>query len=192
MEDLWGKTETSFPLHKAYNIYEDAKQSYDKRIDLFPGVGQPDLNPAQQSNGFVSYTNSGGISRKDDIRSAINSIAARIAKAKDVKGTLCLNNRMANHGSFKTPPLDLALQSKQGFKGGETAQRFYTKFPIYRPRGHGMPDVTDDLGHVWQQQTTLHRPKNSMYSTFTQGDAWSDTKSHYKYSQIQRRSNSNF
>lgn len=135
------------------------------------------MNPAQKSNGFVSYTNSGGISRKDDIRGAINSIATRIARAKDIKGTLCLNNRMANHGSFKTPPLDLALQSKQGFKGGETAQRFYTKFPVYRPRGHGMPDVTDDLNRVWKDQTSLHRPQNSMYSTFTQGDAFSDQHS---------------
>ena len=151
MEERWGKTETSFPLHKAYTIYEDAKQPYDKRVDLYPGVGNPDLNPAQQSNGFVNYTNSGGISKKDDLRGAINSIAARIGKAKDVKGTLCLNNRMANHGTFKTPPLDLALQSKQGFKGGETAQRFYTKFPVYRPRGHGMPDVTDDLDKVWAE-----------------------------------------
>lgn len=44
-EERWGKTETSFPLHKAYTIYEDAKQPYDKRLDLFPGVGQPDLDP---------------------------------------------------------------------------------------------------------------------------------------------------
>lgn len=56
---------------------------------------------------------------------------------------------MANHGSYKTPPLDLALQSKSGFKGGETAQRFYTKFPIYRPREHGAPLVEDDLNKAW-------------------------------------------
>lgn len=46
MEERWGKTETSFPLHKAYTIYEDAKQPYDKRVDLFQGVGGTDLNPA--------------------------------------------------------------------------------------------------------------------------------------------------
>ena len=145
MEERWGKTETSFPLHKAYNIYEDAKQPYDKRLDLYQGVGTPALNPSQQSNGFVNYTNSGGISKKADIMGAIDSIAARLSRSKEVKGTLCLNNRMANHGSYKTPPLDLALGSKSGFKGGETAQRFYTKFPIYRPKGHGMPDVSDDI-----------------------------------------------
>ena len=151
MEERWGKTQDSFPLHKAYNIYEDASQPYDKRLELYPGVGSPDLHPAQQSNGFVNYTNSGGISKKEDIRGAINSIAARIARAKDIKGTLCLNNRMANHGSYKTPPLDLALNSKQGFKGGETAQRFYTKFPVYRPKAHGMPDVSDDLFKVFKE-----------------------------------------
>ena len=53
-----------------------------------------------------------------------------------------------------------------------------------------MPDVTDDLNKVWEQQTTLHRPKNSMYSTFTTADGFNDTKSAYK--SIQRRSNSNF
>ena len=109
-----------------------------------------------KSNGFVNYSNSGGISRKEDLRGAINSIAGRIAKAKEVKGTLCLNNRMANHGSYKTPPLDLALNSKSGFKGGETAQRFYTKFPIYRPKGHGMVDVTEDISKAWKDQTSLH------------------------------------
>ena len=46
MEERWGKTETSFPLHKAYNIYEDAKQPYDKRLDLYQGVGSPELHPS--------------------------------------------------------------------------------------------------------------------------------------------------
>lgn len=170
MEERYGKTETSFPLHKAYNIYEDAKQPYEKRLELYPGVGSPDLHPSQQSNGFVNYSNSGGISTKEDIRGQINSIAARIARAKEIKGTLCLNNRMANHGSYKTPALDLALSSKQGYKGGETAQRFYTKFPIYRPKGHGMPNVTDDISDVWKQQTSLHQAKNSMYNTFSTGE----------------------
>jgi len=69
------------------------------------------------------------------LRSEINSIALKIAEAKKIKGTLCLNNGKPNGASWKTPQLDLALQSKSGFKGGETAQRFYMKFPIYRPRG---------------------------------------------------------
>jgi len=112
MEERWGKTETSFPLYKAYNIYEDANQNYDKRVELYPGVGSPDLHPSQQSNGFVNYTNSGGISRKEDIRGTINTIAARIARAKEIKGGVCFNNRMANQNSFKTPTLDIALKSK--------------------------------------------------------------------------------
>ena len=59
-----------------------------------------------------------------------------------------LNNDKPNGGSWKTPKLDLALNSKAGFKGGETGARFYTKFPIYRPREHGMCDVKDDLFKV--------------------------------------------
>lgn len=55
-----------------------------------------------------------------------------------------------------------------------------------------MPDVTDDLDRVWAEQTKLHRPQNSMYSTFNSGEGFNDTKSNYKYSQIQRRSTSNF
>jgi len=27
------------------------------------------------------------------------------------------------------------------------------KFPIYRPRGEGPPDVKDDIFKVWQEQT---------------------------------------
>lgn len=156
MQERYNKTETTFPLHNAYNIYEDAKQSYEKRLELFPGVAEPGLDPTQKSNGFVNYLQSGGISKKEDIKGQIHNIAERIARAKEIKGTLCLNNRMANNGSYKTPPLDLALQSKSGFKGGETAQRFYTKFPIYRPREHGAPAVTDDLNREWARQTSLH------------------------------------
>ena len=52
---------------------------------------------------------------------------------------------MPNGGTWKTPGLDLALKSISGYKGGETGQRFYTKFPVYRPKAHGLPDVKDDL-----------------------------------------------
>jgi hypothetical protein len=57
----------------------------------------------------VNYSNSGGISRKEDLRNQINSIAEKIAEAKRVKGTLCLNNGKPNGTSWKTPQLDLAL-----------------------------------------------------------------------------------
>ena len=70
---------------------------------------------------------------------------------------------MANYGSYKQPPLDIALQSKSGYKGGETAQRFYTKFPIYRPKGHGAIDVTDNIDNAWAQQTRIH---NKALQTF--------------------------
>jgi len=68
MEERYKKTETTFPLHNAYNIYEDAKQSYEKRLDLFPGVAEPGLDPALKSTGFVNYLQSGGISKKEDIK----------------------------------------------------------------------------------------------------------------------------
>ena len=111
----------------------------------YGGPVSPSNHPALQSNGFVGYTNSGGISRKEYLKSEINSVAERIARAKEVKGVLCFNNRKPNFGSFKTPPLDLALQNLSGHAGGETNMRFYMKFPIYRPRGHGPPDVQDNI-----------------------------------------------
>lgn len=72
--------------------------------------------------------------------------------AKQIKGTLILNNGKENGGSYKTPAIDLALKNKSGFKGGETAQRFYMKFPIYRPRGDKPPSVSDNISEVWKQQ----------------------------------------
>jgi hypothetical protein len=74
-----------------------------------------------QSNGFRGFVNAGGLNTKEDLKSQINSIAERIARAKEIKGVLCLNNGKANGGSFKTPPIDQALKNLQGFKGGETA-----------------------------------------------------------------------
>jgi hypothetical protein len=50
--------------------------------------------------------NAGGLNTKEDLKSQINSIAERIARAKEIKGVLCLNNGKANGGSFKTPPID--------------------------------------------------------------------------------------
>ena len=155
MEEKWYKTETSAPLHRAYSVYENPKQTYDQRIDQFPGPGSPLIQTSMQSNGFVGYANSGGISRKEHLKSEINTIAERIARAKDIKGVLCLNNRKANFGSFKTPALDLALQNRSGLAGGETNMRFYMKFPIYRPRGHGPPDVEDDIDAIWKEQLDL-------------------------------------
>lgn len=65
-----------------------------------------------------------------------------------MKGTLQLNNGMFNGCSWKTPKLDLALNARNG---GETSVRFYSKFPIYRPRDHGPPDVTDNIQRIWDQ-----------------------------------------
>jgi len=120
-----------------------------------------------QTNGFVNYSNSGGISKKDELKYQINSIAMRINEAKMRKGTLCLNNGKPNGGSWKTPQLDLALQSKSGYKGGETAQRFYSKFPIYRPRGSLPPDVNDDIQKIWDQQIKLDDDTQNSYMNKT-------------------------
>jgi len=62
-----------------------------------------------QSNGFTQYANSGGISRKEALKDQINTIASKIARAKEIKGTLCLNNGKPNGGTWKTPSLDLAM-----------------------------------------------------------------------------------
>lgn len=51
--------------------------------------------------------------------------------------------------------------------GGATAQRFYNKFPVYRERGHGAPDVTEDIAEAWRRTIDLNpvpvqRPFESM------------------------------
>lgn len=161
MEEKYKQTENSMPLYKAYNTFENPNQTYEERTELYPGPGSPTIHPSMQSNGFSNYVNSGGISRKEYLRGEINSIAQKIAMAKEMKGTLCLNNGKANGGTWKTPSLDLALKGKAGYGGGETAARFYTKFPIYRPRGAAPPDVTDDISKVWNEQLTANPNKPS-------------------------------
>ena len=127
------------------------------------------------------------ISRKDYLRSEINNVADRIARAKEVKGVLCFNNRKANFGSYKTPPLDLALNNHAGHAGGETNMRFYMKFPIYRPRGHGPPDVSDDIQAIWNEQLDLNKTGNSFFTTDQHAsrkktiDAFNDTSYTSRY-----------
>jgi len=62
-----------------------------------------------------------------------------------------LNNGKPNGASWKKPELDNALAGLAGHKGGETYQRFYMKFPIYRPRAKA-PEVTDDIQKIWEEQ----------------------------------------
>lgn len=172
-------------------------------MDQFPGPGSPNIHPSMQSNGFTGYSNSGGISRKEHLKSEINTIAERISRAKEIKGVLCLNNRKANFGSFKTPPLDLALQNRSGLGGGETNMRFYMKFPIYRPRGHGAPDVEDDIDAIWKEQLDLTKTGQNFYTTDNsykkrkQTNAFDNEKIFYstqdgsfRYDKMPRRSNS--
>ena len=137
---------------------------YEKRMDQYPGPGSPVVHPSMQSNGFVGYENSGGVSKKEYLKSEINTIAERLARAREVKGMLCINSRKTNTGTWKTPPLDQALRNMAGQKGGETAMRFYMKFPIYRPRGHGHPDVDDDIQKIWDDQLN-ERAGHKFYTT---------------------------
>ena len=87
---------------------------YEKRMDQYPGPGSPVVHPSMQSNGFVGYENSGGVSKKEYLKSEINTIAERLARAREVKGMLCINSRKTNTGTWKTPPLDQALRNMAG------------------------------------------------------------------------------
>ncbi len=65
-----------------------------------------------------------------------------------MKGTVQLNNGKGNGGTWRHPALDLAINQQEG---GETAQRFYSKFPIYRPRGDAPHDVKDNVQAIWDK-----------------------------------------
>lgn len=62
------------------------------------------------------------------------------------------------------------LKDKAGINGGETEQRFYMKFPIYRPRQKA-PDVSDDIKKIWEEQLSMtqdsRRPKYLLDSNAT-------------------------
>lgn len=53
MEERWNKTATSKPLFKAYNTYENPNQTYDNRLDQYPGPGS--ANPTMQSNRLKNF-----------------------------------------------------------------------------------------------------------------------------------------
>jgi hypothetical protein len=56
------------------------------------------------------------------VKAKINDIAAQIVRAKEMKGTVTLNNGKSNGGTWRHPALDLALNQQEG---GETGTRFY-------------------------------------------------------------------
>ena len=66
IEEKWNRTHSSFPLYKAYDITENPNQTYEQRLEMYPG--SPSHHPTQQSNGFTSYSNSGGIGRTEFIK----------------------------------------------------------------------------------------------------------------------------
>lgn len=115
-------------------------------------------------------------------------------RAKEIKGALCLNNANTYGGSWRTPAIDLAFQNKHG---GETAQRFYSKFPIYRPRGSKPPDVTDDIQKIWDNQISLKptdgraSPTNKLNTLFGMRSEHAMNDELWKTTRV-KRSTSNF
>jgi hypothetical protein len=145
-------TEQTVPLAKAYNVYENPGLTYQERMANYEGPTE--VKTEFKSNDFKHYTNSGGISKKEDLSNTISSIQDRIARAQKIKGTLCLNNANTYGNSWKTPQIDMKLKQ---LHGGATAQRFYSKFPIYRERaGHEKVDVHEDIGDVWKRTIDLN------------------------------------
>ena len=99
-----------------------------------------------------------------------------------MKGTVTLNNGKSNGGTWRHPALDLALNQQEG---GATATRFYQKFPIYRPRGAGPPDVKDDVQKIWDKQISLNPEdrcpkKETMFNTMS-GTGRSSDKNAFNY-----------
>lgn len=86
-----------------------------------------------------------------DYKNAITSIQERLNRAHQIKGNLTLNNANDYGNSWKTPALDMKFKQ---LHGGATAQRFYSKFPIYRERNQP-PDVHDNIADVWRQTIDL-------------------------------------
>ena len=105
-----------------------------------------------KTNDFKTYINSGGISKQEDLSQTIKGISERIARAQEIKGCLTLNNMNSYGKSWKTPALDTKMKN---IHGGQTMQRFYTKFPFYRERGHSPPNVEDDLEQVLKETLAM-------------------------------------
>jgi hypothetical protein len=55
MLERYNRFENSLPLYKAYNTFEDPHQTFDERVELYPGPGSPKVHPSMQSNGFNTY-----------------------------------------------------------------------------------------------------------------------------------------
>ena len=158
----WQQTQVdgAMPLPQAFKVYEDANLTQEQRKNLFEGPASPDKE--FKSSEFKHYVNSGGISKKEDISQTLDRIAERLRKAQDIKGTLTLNNANNYGGTWKTPQLDLKFKQMHG---GETAQRFYSKFPIYRHREEP-PDVQDDIGEVYRKTIELMPGQKPLNFTF--------------------------
>lgn len=87
MREKYEVTENSRPLFKAYNGYENPKQTYEERMAQYSGPEPATLHNSMRSNGFTQYQHSGGIS-KNEVKDQINDIAALIVRAKEMKGTV--------------------------------------------------------------------------------------------------------
>lgn len=109
-------------------------------MNNYEGPFSPDAK--LKTTDFKTYINSGGISKQQDLSQTIKNISERIARAQEIKGCLTLNNMNSYGKSWKTPQIDTKMKN---IHGGQTMQRFYTKFPFYRERGASPPNVEDDL-----------------------------------------------
>lgn len=106
----------------------------------------------------------------------MSNIQERLIKAQEIKGTLTLNNANSYGNSWKTPALDMKFKQTHG---GATAQRFYSKFPIYRVRD-APPDVHDDIAEVWRQTIDLTPQQKPIYIVNHEGRNTSDLQSYLK------------
>lgn len=53
MKEKYRVTETSMPLAKAYNQYENPNLSYEDRMAQYEGPIKPTMNTGRLSNGFT-------------------------------------------------------------------------------------------------------------------------------------------
>ena len=144
-------TENSVPMYKAFNIYEDANMGYEDRVKMMEGPAQVDKD--LQNPDIKNYHSSGGVGKHThaEYKNAISSIQDRLTKAQQAKGNLTLNNMNTYGNSWKQPAIDMKFKQTHG---GATAQRFYSKFPIYRERKEP-PDVHESISDVWRQTIDL-------------------------------------
>lgn len=117
MQGNYSISENTVPLYKAYNVYENANQNWDQRMNKYEGTAPVDLD--LQNNEYKNYKFSGGIGRhSNENKHHIESIQERLIRAQEIKGNLTLNNANFYGNSWKTPALEMKFKQ---LHGGATA-----------------------------------------------------------------------